>query len=33
MTQPTTADVTAPTPPHNNTTINAIDDPAITLQR
>jgi hypothetical protein len=33
MSQPTTADAAAPTPPHNNTTINAIDDPTITLQR
>jgi hypothetical protein len=33
MAEPTTADATAPTKPHNNTTINAIDDATITLQR
>jgi hypothetical protein len=33
MAEPTIADTTAPTKPHNTTTINAIDDPTITLQR
>ena len=33
MAQPTTAETTAPTKPHNTTLTNAIDDPTVTLQR
>ena len=33
MAQPTTAEVTVPPLPHNTATVNAIDDPTITLQR
>jgi len=33
MAEPAIADTTVPPKPHNTTTINAIDDPTITLQR
>jgi len=33
MDQAITSDYAAPTKPHDNTTVNAIDDPTITLQR
>src|ERR1700758_3374779 len=33
MAEPAIADTTVPTKPHNTKTVNAIDDPTITLQR